>query len=418
MVDQFQIRAEHDLLFCVARRDLDEQRELDLRRLLSRPIEWNYLISTAREHGLMPLLYRHLNAIHSAIPAEQFHIIKQESVENCQSVLHLVGRLTKLLNTFNEQRIPVLVFKGPILAELAYGEKNLRQAGDLDVLIKRADFDRTKNLLEGLGYRMAPALTPSQQAAHVNFHCEIQFMRDNGFTVVDLHWSLTPKAFSVALDVDGMLERSQTVSIGGMKVSTFGLEDLILFQCVHGAKHSWSRLEWISSLAEVIRNAEFIDWEVLINRAGDARAVKVLALGLSLARQVGDAPIPQSIGARIDPTHSMEKFATAMLATMFKSGAKEYRTVRAIGRNLKIMDRKRDVLVSLLRAVFVPTISDWESLTLPQSVQWLYYVVRPLRLLKAYTVSLFRRVVFRKERRVDPIVRDAVGERLSGGIID
>lgn len=409
---------EQKLLLCVARRQLDERREEEFRTLLATPLDWDYLISTARKHGLIPLLYRHLNAVACGIEPAHFDTIKQESVENCQSVLHLSGRLTKLLKLFDENRVPVSIFKGSILAKQAYGENSLRQAGDVDILIDRANFEIAKTSLESLGYRMVPVLTLHQLAAHLNFHCEIQFVRDNWFTVVDLHWALTPKAFPVELHTCEVLARSQTLSIGGMRINTFDPEDLILFQCVHGAKHYWSRLEWIASLAELIRNQEKIDWDVLIHRADDARALKMLALGVNLAKQLGDVDIPDAVLTKMEARGSMRRFASETLTGIFEDRETEYPSVTAIRKNLQIMDRKRDVLASMLRVTFVPTLSDWQSLTLPKSLHTLYYFLRPLRLMKNYSGLLFRRIFFAKEKRTAAFAPKRVSERLSGGLID
>jgi hypothetical protein len=60
--------------------------------------------------------------------------------------------------------------------------------------------------------------------------------------------------------------------------------------------------------------------------------------------------------------------------------------------NLKIIDRKRDALISALRAMFVPTFTDWDALTLPPSLHSLYYAYRPLRLSKVYTTLLWRKL--------------------------
>ena len=60
--------------------------------------------------------------------------------------------------------------------------------------------------------------------------------------------------------------------------------------------------------------------------------------------------------------------------------------------NLRIMDRKRDALVSTLRAIFVPTLPDWQAVSLPAPLHSLYYAFRPLRLSAAYTTSLWRRM--------------------------
>ena len=60
--------------------------------------------------------------------------------------------------------------------------------------------------------------------------------------------------------------------------------------------------------------------------------------------------------------------------------------------NLRIMDRKRDALISALRAIFVPTVPDWQALSLPAPLHSLYYAVRPVRLSRIYTSALLRRV--------------------------
>ncbi len=53
--------------------------------------------------------------------------------------------------------------------------------------------------------------------------------------------------------------------------------------------------------------------------------------------------------------------------------------------NLRVMDRKRDALISALRAIFVPTLPDWQALALPPSLHSLYYAYRPLRFSKVYS---------------------------------
>jgi hypothetical protein len=64
--------------------------------------------------------------------------------------------------------------------------------------------------------------------------------------------------------------------------------------------------------------------------------------------------------------------------------------------NLHIMDRKRDAVLSALRAIFIPTLPDWQALALPAPLHSLYYAYRPLRLSKIY----WSRLVASKERDV------------------
>ncbi len=180
---------ENELILSCARREV-------ARSLLKQEINWEYVFITAQAHGLLPLLHKDLASVAGdLVPGHFLSRLKRESVANSQNVLHLISKQLRIYKLFKENHIPVALFKGPLLAQMAYGEIGLRQAGDIDLLIERLDFDRARGLLESLGYEMYPRLTPAQLASHLSNHCEIQFMRDEWFTVVDLHWDLAPRSF-------------------------------------------------------------------------------------------------------------------------------------------------------------------------------------------------------------------------------
>ena len=373
-------RPEHDVLFCIARREPDR----DLRKLLKQSLDWDYLLATASNHGLIPLLHKHLHSIDTdLIPINIRSRLKHQSVSNSQTVLHLFAKQLKLCRALTDRGIRAAILKGSLLAHLAYGEIALRQAGDIDVLIAPADFDRARQLLESLGYQMMPPLTRAQLGSHLKAHCEIQFVRDDWFTVVDLHWALAPKSFVFKLETEDLLTRLQRVSVAGVEFETLAIEDLILYQAMHGAKHLWRRLEWISSLGETIRAADSTDWDAVISRAADARATRMLSLGLQLAQRVSNIDVP----VRLDKNG----LADEVLSRIFTvSGAADSTETNLY--NLKIMDRKRDALISALRALFVPTLTDWSSLNLPPSLHSLYYAYRPLRLSKIYSALLWQKL--------------------------
>jgi hypothetical protein len=382
-------RPEHEVLFCIARR---ATAETELRALLRLVTDWDYLFLAANNHGLVPLLHKHLHPTGTdLVPIDVLSRLKRQSVSNSQNVLHLLGKQLKLYRLLKENKIPLAIFKGSLLAQMAYGEISLRHAGDIDVLISPRDFDRARTLLASLGYKMMPSLTPAQLASHVRSHCEIQFMRDDWFTVVDLHWALAPKSFTFKMETEDVLARLRPLTIAGVQLETLGIEDLVLYQSMHGAKHLWRRIEWISSLGELLRGAEPIAWDTVLERAAQAHATRMLALGLRLAESVSGVVVPERVLQAIDADQSMKKMADNVLAQVFTiSGPAESTETNRF--NLKIMDRKRDALVSALRAIFVPTLTDWSSLNLPSSLHPLYYAYRPLRLSKVYSTSLWRKL--------------------------
>jgi hypothetical protein len=373
---------ENDLILLIARRELDAERRSELRRLVQQEINWDYLFATAQAHGLLPLLHKHLTGL---APTHFLSRLKRESVANSQNILHLIAKQLRVYKLFKENGIPVALFKGPLLAQMAYGEISLRQAGDIDVLINRRHFEQARALLESLGYEMSPRLTPAQLASHLSNHCELQFMRDEWFTVVDLHWDLAPRSFVFKLHGDEVMSRLQTVSLAGTTVETFGAEDLVLYLSMHGAKHLWRRLEWIVSLAEVLRATPQLNWDLLVQRAEQAHASRMLALGLRLVEKFSDVSIPvlEDLG--------MQRMADQVHEQLFNTfGAADSTETNLY--NLRIMDRKRDALMSTLRAIFVPTLPDWQAVALPAPLHSLYYAFRPLRLSAAYTTSLWRRM--------------------------
>ena len=372
---------ENELILCCARR------EVAPRSLLKQEINWDYLFITAQAHGLLPLLHKDLTSVGGdLVPGHFLSRLKRESVANSQNVLHLIGKQLRVYKLFKENNIPVALFKGPLLAQMAYGEMSLRQAGDIDLLIERQHFDRARSLLESLGYEMYPRLTPAQLASHLSNHCEIQFMRDEWFTVVDLHWDLAPRSFVFKVKAEEVMSRLQSVSLAGTMVETFSTEDLVLYQAMHGAKHLWRRLEWISSLAESVRVT--IDWDTVVERAAQGRATRMLGLGLRLVEEFSDVRIPAHVLAAVDTDRSMQRMAHDIRSQLFNTyGAADSTETNLY--NLRVMDRKRDALISALRAIFVPTLPDWQALALPAPLHSLYYAYRPLRLSKIYWRRLF-----------------------------
>ena len=376
--------SENELLLAVARRELNPAAVIAVRELVRQPLDWDYVLATAFSHGLMPLLQKNLTtSAADLVSVEVMGRMKRESVANSQSVLHLIGKQLKVYRLLKEAGIRVAIFKGAVLAQMAYGEVSLRQAGDIDLLIDRAHFAEARSLLESLGYEMAPRLTEAQLASHLAFHCEIPFMRDEWFTIVDLHWGLSPRSFVFGLEAGEVMSRLKSVVLAGTTVETFCDEDMVLYLSMHGAKHLWHRMEWIVSLAELIRAAKDLDWNTTIQRAEAAHATRMLALGLRLVETFTSLNIPSQVFSTIDPQGVLRNMAIEIKQRIFAVSHTNESTETNLY-NFRVMDRKRDALVSAFRALFVPTLPDWQALALPAPLHPLYYAYRPLRLTKSY----------------------------------
>ena len=195
-------RPEAELLLCCARTCMDSARAERIKALLREAIDWAYLLRTALPHGMMPLLYWHLNAIcPEAVPQATLAQLRDHFSANARRNLFLTGELLGLLKMLEAHGIPACPFKGPVLATSVYGNLALRQFIDLDILIHKRDVLRAKDLLISQGYRLQfHLMTGAQEAACLQSRNALPFARNEGKIGVDLHWELTPRYFSFPLD--------------------------------------------------------------------------------------------------------------------------------------------------------------------------------------------------------------------------
>ena len=98
-------RPEVRLLLDCARTCLDAQRASRIKTLISKDIEWAYLLRMARGHGVMPLLYRSLNSVCSdGVPKLTLEELREHFYANAGRNLFLAKELIKLLHLFERSR--------------------------------------------------------------------------------------------------------------------------------------------------------------------------------------------------------------------------------------------------------------------------------------------------------------------------
>ena len=376
------LRAEQQVLLCVARRSLNANTVDRLRRLLAQSPDWDYLQDLAFDHGLLPLLALHVTS-HCAdfLPPVVLDRLRAELVTNRQGNLYLVRELLRVLSRFESAGIDALAFKGPLLAQIVYEDTGLRQAGDLDILIHPNDFHRAAEVLRELAYKMEPQLTQAQEKSHLRFDCEIQFVHEDAFSVVDLHWGMTPKTFPLALTADEFLSNRKKVDFAGHSIETFGDEDLVFYLSVHAAKHYFRRLERMTTLAELMRSNSKLSWAAVMAKARRAKAERITCLALMLVESLYGLPVPEAF-ADLAASTGLKNTAVAIRADVLTNLTKPNQ-LQAFRWRLRFMSAD-DAYLSLVRAVFVPTISDWLAFSVPDALYPVYYLLRPVRLLADY----------------------------------
>jgi hypothetical protein len=400
-----QHRLEVELLLCCARTHLSDVTRTRIRTIIQEDLDWSYLVLMAVRHRLTSLLHRHLNAICStSIPSEILANLQQHSQLIALQNLVLTQELLKLLDVLKHHGIRAIPFKGPILTATLYGNPVLRRFGDLDIWVHEQDFWKTRDLLLTQGYH--PTLDPwfnndAQEMAYFQSRNEYALTREDGEVSIDLHrqlaagdFFLMPFAFEKFWGFDRVWNRLKPVVICNQTVLSLPPEDLLIFLCIHGSKHLWERLSWVCDIAELIRTHPDLDWHWILEQADQLRCDRMVSLGLFLAHELLEAPLPATIQQRIQATPSQHKLADQVYSWLFSEvgvPAKGFSLAR-IRFHLQEIQHWPDKLcyacrslghygLAPIRRMMTPTLNDRSFLPLPPLLYGLYYLVRPVRLI-------------------------------------
>lgn len=383
---------EAELLLCCARTHIDPEKARQIKALL-RGTDWEYLIQMAEPHRLLPLLYHNLSiTCPERVPKAILERLRNQFCENVVRNLFQTDELVNLLNLLEKHEICAIPFKGPILAKSAYNNLSLRQFGDLDILLRKQDILKAKDLLTACGYQIE--LTGSQQEYFLKHRYHYHFRREDGVVNVELHWAFTRRYWPFQLDFDHLRERSGLVLLAGTKVPNFSPEDSLLVLCAHGAKHSWPRLLWICDVAELIRAHPEMDWSYVIRQAEKLGSKRILLLGLYLTNNLLGAVLPKGIEQTVQADRTVKPLAAKIRGRLFLEEPSCFRGVEAHIFYCKLRERLRDRVPYLLHHLFsylseaiTPNERDRALLPLPGFLFFLYYLLRPLRLVRTYGVK-------------------------------
>jgi hypothetical protein len=385
-------RPEAELLLRLARVALDGAAAERVRALPRHDLDWGYLLRAAGAHGTAPLLYWHLDRVApDAVPAPALDSLRQRVLDNARHNLLLTAELLELLRVFAAHGVRAIPFKGPTLAALAYGNLALRQFGDLDLLLCRTDLPRARGLLAAEGYRSDLRLAPAQEEAYLTSIGQMPFVKEGQGILVELHAAIMPRDFHFPFGLERLWPRLRPVSLAGREVHAPAAEDLLLVLCAHGTKHAWACLGWVCDVAELLRANPEMNWPAVVAGARSLRCERILALGLLLAHDLLQAPVPAGLVRRARSSPAARGLAAQVGRQAFREADGRPGGLRDALFQLQARERLGDGLRYAISLALAPTVADWTSVRLPGPLSFLYHLVRPARLAKKYGRLALRR---------------------------
>lgn len=356
-----------------------------VRELVARPLDWDYVFNEAIDHSIEPLLDRNLRAVGpNAAPPAEMERLKIATRANTVRCLFLTAELHKILDLFRTAGIVAIPYKGPVLAEQAYADLTLRDFDDLDIILPQRDLAKAHDAIRSLGYRARFPWVLDSRASASQIPGEYNYRNEERRVMVELHTEFTLRHFPVAPDLDEFGRRLEAVLVGGREVRTFAAEDLLTALCIHGSKDFWERISWIADISELVQRYPKFDWDQVLRTAETLHAGRMVHLGLALAADLLGAPLPEEISYRVRCDIEARVLAGEITRRLLSRDRVPFDSRGRLRFRRRMVDGQLEGWRYSIRLAMVPAEEDWEVVRLPGALTPLYLVLRPLRLLRKY----------------------------------
>lgn len=291
----------------------DESQRVHVAKLVTKNLDWDWLFTTGRQHGVLPLLWSHLSAHRTRIPRAALEAFEDDLRRNAANCLRITKELLTLSELLSDHDIPVIAFKGPVLSLCLYGRCCQRQYGDLDLLISLEDLQRTTSLLQSSGYDLD--LSRAQQRYFLKRRYHFAFVHKDTRASVEIHWAFTPQYWPFLLDRQRLWNSKSMLDFQGHRLPCLAPEFRLLVLCAHGCKERWARLQLVADIHAVVDQG--VDWEIVLREAESIGRLRVLLLGVALAANLLGTRLPREISQLIDQDRSVGNVVTSLRSSLF-----------------------------------------------------------------------------------------------------
>ncbi|PYG00685.1 Uncharacterised nucleotidyltransferase [Georgenia satyanarayanai] len=269
-------RAVGDLLVAVCRGEI----------ATAPPLPTDAVVAAVRHHRVSPLAHVRLREAAPAV-AEVLRPDREGAKSLHIRATMLLGQVGQLLGD-----VPWVVFKGPVLSQLAHPVPGLRPYGDLDLLVAPHTLRAVSEVLLGAGWRVGDY---EDMLRNPQTPGEMHWFTPAGIQV-DLHWAMIntqARRRQFTVSTEDILGRRRRVGVGLGQAWTMDEADTLVHVCLHAALAGANRLGWMVDVDQLARQVQ--DWTPVAARAAEWGAQPQVALALRRATATLGTPVPARV---------------------------------------------------------------------------------------------------------------------------
>ncbi len=262
--------------------------------------QWGELLHILKSHWIIPLLYwqagRLPDEFHPPAPVmDQMRDVFQWSRGRC---FRMEKQLREITTAFKAEGVRILVLKGPAYGRTVYPDPALRPGSDLDLLVLPEEFLKSREIMEGIGYRCGLR----SFEVFRDFRCEENFTscaNPKEMLPICFHWALHlfPDK-NAGNNVEKLLRTAIEVEVGDLRFLIADPVDALIHAAAHMLIHHNRdiRLIWIYDIAMLAQNLKGPgDWEILQDRSVNWGARIPVEKALNLAQILTGLQLPEGV---------------------------------------------------------------------------------------------------------------------------
>jgi putative nucleotidyltransferase-like protein len=362
--------------------------------------KWNNIYQTALRHHIEPNLYYLFKNKYqdSRIPDSFINNLQQRYYTVATFNTRLYHELNEILKILKKNHIKVTVLKGAYLAAEVYENPSLRPMTDLDLLIKKEDIEKAREILADIDY--FPHKQYAQEALNetqIHLPALIKTGKNPNIpdTLVELHWSILRPKINRQIDIEKLWKRTVEFKINDIDTLALSPEDNLHHLAIHT---SFDDLfgNGLLALLDIAKLIEFkkdeIKWDELLKITQSAGTERYTFLTLLMTKEILKAEVPNHFLEKLKPEDSLSKIVEFAKERLFRPHEEGSSQADMIGRTLEGSISAKTS--SFARKIF-PTRAELSEIygKPPGYLQiWRYYPVRWSDVFKRY-ISVFFKII-------------------------
>jgi len=372
---------EDQLCLLLARGQLTPEVRKRILEFLATSLQWPEVLERAYSHQVYPLLYRNLRdlgfpGVPDAVQAELKGAFRANAFRNKLLAEELAG----LLGLLSKGGIRIIPLKGITLANSLYGDPACRVCADIDILVTPDQVPQALDLILASGYRddFRDPFFSKLVLRHGRHYDLVRDERGVSFPL-ELHWKLVQHSSRNDDAVKDLWAAARPKAFFGAPAFSLDPEWEFLYLSIHATDHEWESLKWLVDIHQIASSGS-IDWQKVMQKAEQLDLDLIIRQTLTACSLVLGTPLPAGYypatlpaGVRLFPH------------VPFPGGSPE--TAFAF-RHLRVLRRPLDKLHYIATVLLVPRLTDRDFLRLPSFLSFLYYFIRPLRLVRKWIFRL------------------------------